>query len=503
MKPAKTDRRLSGPGSPFVREALSVHAAIGLLAGALLYILCVSGTLVVIHQEWQRWEQPRMPDTPGISAAAVERGALSVLESEAGMPRTTHLWVHLPTAGLQRAIVTTDHQAVHLDSRGSIAGREEHRWTEFMLDMHYYLHLPMTAGLTLVGGLGVMMLALAVGGILAHPRIFRDAFRLRSRSGGRVALTDWHNRFGVWTLPFSVAIALTGAVLGLATIAAVIISTALYDGKPETVFEPIFGEEQAPDPRPAPIADIAAALGHMQAAFPEVQPTYVILHDPGTRGQHLQILADHPRRLIFGEYYEFGGDGTFHGTGGMADGPIGKQAVASAYKLHFGSFGGLPVKLAYILLGVALSVISATGMSIWLSKRRQKGKGSAALEGFWAAIVWGTPALVAATAALRLLGGPGVPFALLFWFGLAGLVTAGLVWRNPLRLRTWLAGALGFLLVAVPVIHQFIAGDAYLHSIALNAVMFVTGMGILLVMVRRRRRSPSNRGTEPKLAAAA
>jgi uncharacterized iron-regulated membrane protein len=502
MKPAKTDRRLPCLNSPFVRKALSVHAAIGLLAGALLYILCVSGTLVVIHQEWQRWEQPRMPDTPGISAAAVERGALRVIESEAGKPRTTHLWVHLPVSGLPRAIVTTDHQAVHLDPDGNIAGREEHRWTEFMLDMHYYLHLPMTAGLTLVGGLGVMMLALAVGGILAHPRIFRDAFRLRSRSARRVALTDWHNRLGVWTLPFSVAIGLTGAVLGLATIAAVIISTALYDGNPETVFQPIFGEEQAADPRPAPIANIPAALGHMQAEFPQVQPTYVILHDPGTRGQHLQILADHPRRLIFGEYYEFGADGTFHGTGGMADGAIGKQAVASAYKLHFGSFGGLPVKLAYILLGLALSVISATGMSIWLSKRRQKGRGSAALEGFWAAIVWGTPVLIAATAALRLLGGPDLPFALLFWFGLAGLATAGLVWRNPARLRTGIASALGFLLVAVPIIHQFTAGEAYGHSIALNAAMFVTGIGIVLVMLRRRRQSRSNPATKPQLAAA-
>ena len=59
---------------------------------------------------------------------------------------------------------------------------------------------------------------LALTGVLAHPRIVRDAFRLRWRQGPHIARVDWHNRLGVWTLPFAIAIALTGAVLGLSTI---------------------------------------------------------------------------------------------------------------------------------------------------------------------------------------------------------------------------------------------------------------------------------------------
>ena len=41
----------------------------------------------------------------------------------------------------------------------------------------------------------------ALTGVLAHPRIFRDAFRLRARDRGGIGLADWHNRLGVWTLP--------------------------------------------------------------------------------------------------------------------------------------------------------------------------------------------------------------------------------------------------------------------------------------------------------------
>src|SRR3546814_7936588 len=50
------------PESSTVKRALSAHAAIGLLAGALLYIVSLSGTLAVFYQEFQRIEQPRAPE---------------------------------------------------------------------------------------------------------------------------------------------------------------------------------------------------------------------------------------------------------------------------------------------------------------------------------------------------------------------------------------------------------------------------------------------------------
>lgn len=488
---------VKGLSAGFVRTALSAHAAIGLLAGALIYILCVSGTVAVIHEEWQRWEQPAVPDTPDIAPEAVQRGAEAVLAAEAGRPATSHLWVHLPTEGLPRTVVTTDHGAAYLDGQGRIAAPEAHRWTEFVLDLHYYLHLPRIAGLTLVGGLGAMLVALAIGGVLAHPRIFRDAFRLRARAPDRVALADWHNRLGVWALPFTVAVALTGAVLGLATVAALGIAAALYDGDPETVFAPVFGADPAPDARPAPLADLAAGLRHMERAFPQVHPTYVILHDPGTAGQHLQILADHPRRLIFGEYYAFAPDGTFRGAEGMADGALGKQAAASTYKLHFGSFAGLPGKVAYILFGIALSVVSATGMSIWLAKRRRKGRASPRLEGFWAGIVWGTPALLAATAILRLAAGPDLPFAAIFWAGLALLAGAGATTARAAPLRSGLILASALLLPGLALVHLLATGAGPAWLAGIDGALLAGGLAFAIAFAGGRARP--RQGGRPRL----
>lgn len=46
---------MTGPvDKGMVQRALSAHAAIGLLASALLYLVCLTGTIVVFYQEWQR-----------------------------------------------------------------------------------------------------------------------------------------------------------------------------------------------------------------------------------------------------------------------------------------------------------------------------------------------------------------------------------------------------------------------------------------------------------------
>lgn len=398
-----------------VQRALSAHAAIGLFASALLYLICLTGTVVVFYQEWQRIEQPDAPEMAAIAPDAVQRAVAAVLATEKDKPATTHLYVHMPIAGLPRTTITTDHQAVHVDADGRIAGPEENAWSEFLLGAHYALNIPGLVGMTVVGVFGVMIIALSLSGIVAHPRIFRDAFRLRARDNHGVGLADWHNRLSVWTLPFSLAIALTGAMIGLGVVGAYGLAAAFYENDVEAAYAPIFGEEAKPDTRPAPLADVAAPLAWMAQNHPELRPTYIILHDPGTRGQHVQLIAEHPRRLIYGDTYEFGADGTYHGKVGLSDGHLGQQLAASTYNLHFGNYGGLPVKIAYVVFGLSLTVVVATGTSIWLGKRERRGLHDPRLRSLWDAVLWGVPLALTLTFLARVLAGNAAPLTAIFW----------------------------------------------------------------------------------------
>lgn len=441
----------TAPEASSVKRALSGHAAIGLLAGALLYIVCLTGTASVFYQELQRFEQPDAPEMMRITPDAVQRGIEAVLASEAGKPRTTHLFVHMPVDGLPRTTVTTDTNAVHLRADGSIAGPEQIAWSDFLIALHYTLDLPGVIGLTVVGALGVMILALSFGGVIAHPRIFRDAFRLRARDHNGTGLADWHNRLSVWTLPFSAAIALTGAVIGLGSLTAWGLATLFEKGSVEHVYAPIFGPEGKPDPKAAPAPRVVPALEYMAWHYPAVVPTYVTLHNPLTTGQEVQVSARPARRLIFAETYRFDGQGRFLGTAGLDDGAIGQQAAASTYGLHFGDYGGLPVKLAYLVLGAGLTAICSTGIYIWLGKRRRRGHDEPRLLRLWDAVVWGTPAVLAATLAARLAFGNALPFVGLFWGGLVLALLVALMPFKPAGFRKALFAITG-VTVVTPVV---------------------------------------------------
>ena len=478
--------RIGERASPkFVTRALSGHSALGLATAAFLYILTVSGTISVFNHELQRWEQPGAPELTSISPLAAERAAISMLTLE-DTP-TSHFFIQLPTDDLPRVVLTTDTRAVVTDGTGTIVTEEAHPWTQFVLDLHFYLHFPEKIGLTVVGMLGVLLLGSSISGFLAHPGIFRDAFAFRFSGSARLAQADLHNRLSVWTSPFHISIALTGAVLGLASMTALAIATLDHEGNTEAVFAPVFGEEPKENDEPAPLAGIARALTYMQAEQPNIVANYVIMHEPMTKGQHLQVLGVHPRRLVFGEYYNFDQNGKFVRTVGMADGKIGQQIAASIYPLHFGSFGGLPVKAAYALFGVILCYIISSGFNIYLLKQREQRSDVLRLEAAWTGVMWGTPVALS----LALLGSvtgtiPAAALPAVFWLSLGLALFIAITAPTWPLLRQWLRGGTGGFLLIATFAHLFVHKENFATPAATNTtiVFIVIALAFLIPLIR-------------------
>jgi hypothetical protein len=85
--------------------------------------------------------------------------------------------------------------------------------------------------------------------------------------------------------------------------------------------------------------------------------------------------------------------------------------------LHFGWFGGWPIKVAYFLLGLGLTSVTSSGVAIWLARRRDKGRPAPRWERVWIAFVWSQPVAYAASALVALFA-PAPPVAV---WGLATL----------------------------------------------------------------------------------
>src|SRR5690606_13890023 len=119
----------------------------------LLYILCVSGTVMVFHEEFQRWEQPGVPEFARAAPAVVHQAALNGLER---VEHAHHFYIGMPVPDFPRMTVTADDNAWYANARGELVAKIYNPWRDFLEKLHYYLTLPSLLGITLVGVLGVL-----------------------------------------------------------------------------------------------------------------------------------------------------------------------------------------------------------------------------------------------------------------------------------------------------------------------------------------------------------
>ena len=384
--------------SRLVAAARDSHSVIGLTFCALIYLICFTGTLSVLVDELKILEQPA-PAAGQLHPGMLNTAVTSVLARE---PAAAALYALAPTTPRQRLTVTAYSPGAEsgylADPRGSIIPQQT-PFADFVTDLHMTLTAPEPWGSVIVGITGAALLALIISGVLAHPRIFRDAFRLRLNGSRRLHEAELHNRLSVWGLPFHIAITLSGALFGLTSLTVSTVAGLGFHGDTARVESPITGPSVAADPQPAPLPDLEALVTQAQAVIPGSHLNYVGIERPGTRGARVEVEVGLPGRLPRGETLYFDAHGTQIGRGRFLTGPTGLQVYSGAAEVHFGFFGGLPIRIVYVLLGAALTFVAASGFTIWLERQAERGRSRQRLRGAWRAWTRGVPAALA-TAAL-------------------------------------------------------------------------------------------------------
>ena len=379
----------------FVRKSMSAHGLLGLVLGALIYQICLTGTLSVFAGELRQLESPDAPvvrsAAPDAYAAAVDEG-LRILDG--GKAPVIILG---PTEPLPRLeIRVPGKRSVYADAQGVPAVETDTPFADFVTELHEALHLPSPWGTAIVALAGIALLALLITGIAAHPRIFRDAFRLRLGGNARLEQADFHNRTGVWGLPFHAIVTVSGVYLALLPLLAIPLAFLAYDGDVDRAMAEQMGPQIDGSGAAQPIPDIAGLIRDVERDNAQAKVSFVMVELAGTDRQVIHIDTDVPKQLASGESYRFDGNAAALGPAGFADGAPEKQVRAAMFPLHFGTFGGLPVRFVYGVLGVALCWLCATGMRIYLVRRIQAGKASPVLERLWLGISWGQPVALAA-----------------------------------------------------------------------------------------------------------
>ncbi|MDA9443468.1 peptidase [Bradyrhizobium sp. CCBAU 51745] len=231
------------------------------------------------------------------------------------------------------------------------------------------LHTDMFAGQVgklFLGAMGVLFaIAIVSGVVLYWPFTRRLRFAtIRDHASRRVRWLDWHNLIGVVTVAWALVVGLTGVVntwaeLMLSQWKATELASmvAPYAGKPPPVHLASLDDVVARAKQAAPGMEIAFV------AFPGT---------PFTSSHHFAAFMRGDTALTARLLQPVLLDGE---TGEVADSralPLYLQALLISQPLHFGDYGGTPLKLIWAALDGLTIVVIGSGLYLWLARRRKK-----------------------------------------------------------------------------------------------------------------------------------
>lgn len=237
---------------------------------------------------------------------------------------------------------------------------EQAAWYKQLLLFHYTLFSGTTGKIT-VFFIGVLFLASLLTGLYVYRKSIVKVllFRVRlSHKNKRSYNSSLHRIVGVWSLLFNLLIVAAGlALAGKVSLAALEGAKAPKADDPSSSITSIDTHRAA----------LLRAHKDFEVHMMRIRPTGTALYFAGR-------YKDDP--FYYGVYYS---NFTLNGETGevekrvvLHDEPLGKRLMSFSGPLHFGNWGGLPVKILYCLFGLTPALLSITGFMIWMRAPKKK-----------------------------------------------------------------------------------------------------------------------------------
>lgn len=380
--------------SDYLRIYKSVHTWTGILAGMALFIAFYAGALTIFKDALARWAAP--PSAVYGQALALEQAPELIVRTlqaqpAAGKDFRLHLaaaehvpsglsWQVRPAGADEHDAGAARHYIATLEAAGGlqVTPVAPSGLVSFIDRLHRVAGLPDDKDeyRWVMGAIAVLYaLALISGLIVLLPSLVKDFFALRIGKNLKRMWLDAHNVVGIASLPFHLVMALTAIVFAYHDGFYVIQNKLIHEPRPPAV-RPASGA--APVLRdPAQMLTPVQLLARVQALAPSFEASSL---------QYLQVNSVRAAVRVWGH------DPAAHAprfTGGFvaldpytgkvlsADFLPGRQShayalIGSFFALHFGTYGGLPVRWVYFLLGLAGAWLFYSGNLLWVESRRKK-----------------------------------------------------------------------------------------------------------------------------------
>lgn len=382
------------------RQLVRLHRWFGVATALLLFVAGLTGAIIAWDHELDAALNPSFFNAR--TAAPALSGLELARRVEAADPRLQVTFLPLaaePGRTLQMMVMPRNDPATHkpypLDfnqiavdpATGEIQGRRE--WgavslarlnlLPFIYKLHYTLHLPFTGGIDtgtwLMGIVGIVWLFDSLIALwLSFPsfKAWRKSFAFRLDRGGYALTFDLHRSGGVWIWGLLMIVALTSVSMNLsAPVVRPVVSlfsTLTPDpvNNPEILRPPQAGDQVLSRER---IVQLASEAGHAQHLmvppgglyYAEAVHAYGVgFYAPGN--DHGDIGLGNPWM------YWDAATGKPLGMQIPGKGTAGDIFMQVQFPLHSGRILGLGGRIVISSIGIAVAVLSATGLLIWLKK---------------------------------------------------------------------------------------------------------------------------------------
>lgn len=452
----------------------------GIVIGLALFVIFVTGALLLFRGEIRQWEEPELRASPGERASldALTRPVLDSLGKGESPP--SYVYVGLPDEhhGSLYVYVTGNTVGgardiwVNPKSGAWVANPDEGAITQTLYYLHFFYQFGLW-GLYLSGVVGLFaLLAVTTGTAVHFNRLVKDFFQFRPGETLRVAWADAHKVLGTIGLPFQTMYAFTGAYFGLVGLIALPYASLLFGGSMTDFYREAgyyapavqVDSVEAPPARRPSLEQLAARADRTWSDF---EPKTMIVRNLGRPNSRVEVIGRTQSTV-------FGGTGSvvFHGATGeeLVREPPGEagalnETVQSMEVLHFAEFGGLALKILFFLLALASSAVILTGNFTWLEVRRTQDR---AINTILARLTAGVATGLAPATALLFLADRWRPDVVadpdgwtdLVFFGSWGLcVLFALTRTNIVRSHRALLVTGGLLALFIPVANGLTTGD--------------------------------------------
>ena len=354
-----------------------IHKWSSLVCTVFMLLLCLTGLPLIFHHEighltGTEVELPKLvastgprADLDAMIAAARARHPERVVQFVSPDEDDDRLWFVTLTPTPEP---TDDFRSVAVDARtGAVLA--EPRFDEGFMWVMLKLHVDLFAGLPgklFLGLMGLLLLVAIVSGTVLYAPFMRklDFGTVRRDRSQRVKWLDLHNLLGIVTLVWAFVVGATGMVNTWADL----LVKYWQSTDVGQLLAPYQGQPLVPEGERASVQRIAEAA---QAQRPHMKVAFIAFPGSAFSSPHhttVFLRGDTPltSRLLEPVLV----DARSAAVTAAPALPWYLTALLVSQPLHFGDYGGMPLKILWALLDIVTIVVLGSGLYLWWARRR-------------------------------------------------------------------------------------------------------------------------------------